>query len=116
MAVRYTAALAGADEITVMLLDVLSGLPELKLCTAYELDGERRTHFPSDAFELERCQPVYETMPGWTGRHYEGPQADRPAGGGAAVHRPHRGTGRPESVGRLGRPRPRETRSRFDVP
>ncbi len=65
MAVRYTAALAGADEITVMLLDVLSGLPELKLCTAYELDGERITHFPSDSFQLERCRPVYETIPGW---------------------------------------------------
>jgi adenylosuccinate synthase len=66
VAVRYTAALSGADEITVMLLDVLSGLPELKLCTAYELDGERRTHFPSDAYQLERCQPVYESVPGWS--------------------------------------------------
>jgi len=66
VAVRYTAALAGADEITVMLLDVLSGLPELKLCTAYELDGERRTHFPSDAYELERCKPVYESISGWS--------------------------------------------------
>ena len=65
MAVRYTAALAGADEITVMLLDVLSGLPELKLCTAYEVDGERIDHFPSDAYKLERCRPVYETIPGW---------------------------------------------------
>jgi adenylosuccinate synthase len=34
VAVRYTATLSGADEITVMLLDVLSGLPELKICTA----------------------------------------------------------------------------------
>jgi adenylosuccinate synthase len=66
MAVRYTAALSGADEITVMLLDVLSGLPELKLCTAYELDGERIDHFPSDSYLLERCRPVYETIPGWT--------------------------------------------------
>jgi adenylosuccinate synthase len=66
VAVRYTAALAGADEITVMLLDVLSGHPELKLCTAYELDGERRTHFPSDSFQLEKCRPVFETLPGWT--------------------------------------------------
>jgi adenylosuccinate synthase len=64
--VRYTAALAGADEITVMLLDVLSGSPELKLCVAYDIDGERRTHFPSDAYELERCKPVYETLPCWT--------------------------------------------------
>ena len=65
VAVRYTAALAGADEITVMLVDVLSGLPELKLCTAYEIDGERTTHFPSDSFRLERCKPIYETIPGW---------------------------------------------------
>jgi adenylosuccinate synthase len=66
VAVRYTAALAGADEITIMLLDVLSGLSEMKLCTAYEIDGQRTQHFPSDAFILEHCKPVYETIPGWT--------------------------------------------------
>ena len=66
VAVRYAAALAGADEITVMLLDVLSGLPEVKLCTAYDIDGERTDHFPSDSFQLERCKPVCETIPGWT--------------------------------------------------
>jgi adenylosuccinate synthase len=64
--VRYTAALAGADEITVMLLDVLSGLPELKICTAYRLNGETVSHFPSDSFQLETCEPVYETLPGWS--------------------------------------------------
>jgi adenylosuccinate synthase len=66
VAVRYTAALAGADEITVMLLDVLSGLPEVKLCTGYQLDGKAVDHFPSASFELERCEPVYETLPGWS--------------------------------------------------
>jgi len=66
VAVKYTAALAGADEITVMLLDVLSGLPELKLCTAYDLDGQRTQHFPSDSFQLERCIPHLETIPGWS--------------------------------------------------
>ena len=66
VAVRYTAALSGADEITVMLLDVLSGLPELRICTGYTLDGVKVDHFPSDAFKLEACQPVYETLPGWT--------------------------------------------------
>lgn len=65
VAVRYTATLAGADEITVMLLDVLSGLPEVRLCTAYRYDGEPRAHFPSDSFELERCEPAFETLPGW---------------------------------------------------
>ncbi len=66
LTVRYTAALAGVDEVTVMLLDVLSGLPELKICTAYELDGKRIEHFPSDAYQLERCKPIYETLPGWS--------------------------------------------------
>jgi adenylosuccinate synthase len=66
LTIKYTAALAGVDEITVMLLDVLSGLPELKLCVAYDLDGERVEHFPSDAFQLERCKPIYETLQGWS--------------------------------------------------
>jgi adenylosuccinate synthase len=65
VATRYTAALAGADQLAVMLLDVLSDLPELAICTAYEVDGKRCDCFPSDAFLLERCQPVYETLPGW---------------------------------------------------
>jgi adenylosuccinate synthase len=65
VAVRYAAALGGVDEVTVMLLDVLSTLDELKICVAYELDGERIAHFPGDAFLLERCKPVYETLPGW---------------------------------------------------
>jgi adenylosuccinate synthase len=65
VAVRYTAALAGADEVTVMLLDVLSGLKELAICTGYQIDGRRIDSFPSDAFLLQRCKPLYETLPGW---------------------------------------------------
>jgi adenylosuccinate synthase len=65
VATRYTAALSGTDELAVMLLDVLSEPDEIKICTAYELDGERTNDFPGDAFLLERCRPVYETMPGW---------------------------------------------------
>jgi adenylosuccinate synthase len=65
VAARYTAALGGADELAVMLLDVLGTLDELKICVAYELDGQRTTDFPGDAFLLERCRPVYETLPGW---------------------------------------------------
>jgi adenylosuccinate synthase len=65
VAVRYTAALAGADELALMLLDVLSEVDEISICTAYEKDGQRVDHFPSDAFLLEQCRPVYETLPGW---------------------------------------------------
>lgn len=66
LAARYSAELAGADELTIMLLDVLSNLPSLQIATAYELGGERITEFPSDAFILEKCKPIYETVPGWS--------------------------------------------------
>ena len=65
VAARYSAVLGGADELAVMLLDVLSEVDEISLCTAYEMDGRRLDSFASDAFLLQRCQPVYETMPGW---------------------------------------------------
>jgi adenylosuccinate synthase len=65
VAARYTNALAGSDELAVMLLDVLSQFDEVRICTAYEMDGQRVDWFPSDAFLLERCTPVYETLPGW---------------------------------------------------
>jgi adenylosuccinate synthase len=67
VAVRYSAAFNSADELALMLLDVLSELDEIKVCTAYEVDGERIKHFPGDSFLLERCKPVYETLPGWRG-------------------------------------------------
>ncbi len=65
VAARYTARLSGADGLAVMLLDVLGELPELKVCTAYDLDGRRVTDFPSHVEDLRRVQPVYETLPGW---------------------------------------------------
>ncbi|HZT79522.1 MAG TPA: adenylosuccinate synthase [Gemmataceae bacterium] len=88
VAVRYTAALNGADELAVMLLDVLSGLDEVKICTAYELDGGRVEDFPTDAFLLERCRPVYESLPGWAGPSSPPRKlADLPAGARRYVDR-----------------------------
>jgi adenylosuccinate synthase len=65
VAVRYTARLSGVDAIAVMLLDVLDELPELQICTAYELDGKRVTSFPSHVDDLRHAKPVYETVAGW---------------------------------------------------
>nr|WP_086004077.1 adenylosuccinate synthase [Pirellula staleyi] len=65
VAVRYTARLSGIDCISLMMMDVLSQLPEVKVCVAYNLDGQRITHFPSHWEDLKRCQPIYETFPGW---------------------------------------------------
>ena len=46
--------------------DVLSDLDTFQICTAYEIDGEKTTDFPGDAFLLEKYKPVYETLPGWS--------------------------------------------------
>ena len=46
-------------------LDVLDALPEIQVCTAYHMDGERLDIAPVGADELARCQPVYQTLPGW---------------------------------------------------
>ncbi|MFW5692919.1 MAG: adenylosuccinate synthase [Thermoguttaceae bacterium] len=65
VAARYTARLSDVDVAAVMLLDVLSELPELRICTAYELDGRRKSDFPSHVDDVRRVVPVYETLPGW---------------------------------------------------
>ncbi len=65
VAVRYTTRLSGVDTICLMLMDVLSGFDELKICTAYVLDGEQSQKYPSHVDDLRRVQPVYETLPGW---------------------------------------------------
>jgi adenylosuccinate synthase len=66
VALRYTAAITGATHLSIMLLDVLSGFEELKICTHYEVRGQKTDWFPADALELEQATPVYETVKGWT--------------------------------------------------
>jgi adenylosuccinate synthase len=65
VAARYTARLSGVDSLAIMLLDVLSELEEIKICTAYQVDGRRVTQFPSHVDDLRRAKPVYESLPGW---------------------------------------------------
>ncbi len=64
--VRNSVALCGVDHLAVTKLDVLAGLPELKIATHYMLDGEKIHFLPADYRDLDRCQPVYETWPGFT--------------------------------------------------
>jgi adenylosuccinate synthase len=65
VAVRYTARLSGVTQLSLMMMDVLSHFDELKVCIAYELDGERINRLQSSADALRRCVPVYETLAGW---------------------------------------------------
>jgi adenylosuccinate synthase len=76
VATRYTARLTGVQSVALALLDVLSELPELKICTHYELHGRRTQSFPSHVDDLNQAVPVYETLPGWqqdicSARHWD---------------------------------------------
>lgn len=64
VATRYGCRMQGATEAALTNLDVLGYLPEIPVCVAYELDGERIDRFPVTP-KLERCKPVYERLPGW---------------------------------------------------
>ena len=44
---------------------MLDGFDEIKICTAYEIDGKIRKTFPSSCAELAKAKPVYATLPGW---------------------------------------------------
>jgi adenylosuccinate synthase len=99
VAVRYSAMLNGVSSLALMLLDVLSGLDELKVCTRYRLeDGSATDRFPPDADVLSRAQPVYETLPGFkedlTGAKR---RADLPAAARAYVDLVERAVGVPVS-------------------
>jgi adenylosuccinate synthase len=63
VALRHAVAVNGLNELAITKLDVLSALPELEVCVAYELDGERLAYPPYD--RVEDVQPIYETLEGW---------------------------------------------------
>ena len=66
VAVRYAVRVNGLDALALTKLDVLDGLPELKVCTAYRCRGVTLTEMPGDVAQLSACEPVYESLPGWT--------------------------------------------------
>ena len=65
VAVRFTTRLSGVTSIALTMLDVLAELDEIKICTGYELDGEKIDFFPSHAEDLKKLVPIYETIEGW---------------------------------------------------
>lgn len=62
VAVRYASRLNGCDQLALMKLDVLDGFSKIKVCVAYELDGERIDYMPSD---MQNVKPIYEEIDGW---------------------------------------------------
>ena len=64
--VRQACAVAGIDGLALTKLDVLDGMEELKICTAYKLNGETLDYLPATAAAQAAVEPIYETMPGWS--------------------------------------------------
>ena len=80
VALRYAVQMNGVGELALTKLDILSGLPILRVAVAYEYHGQRMDDFPQDSEVLAKCQPIYEDIAGWQEdvsrlRHY----ADLPA-------------------------------------
>jgi adenylosuccinate synthase len=65
VAVKYSTMINGVSGLCLTLLDVLSGVDELKVCTAYEIDGQRTDRFLPDGADLARAKPVFTTLPGF---------------------------------------------------
>jgi len=65
VAAQYSNRVNGFTSLAITRLDVLDKLPQLKICTGYNLDGEVIDNFPASIPALEKCQPVYEELPGW---------------------------------------------------
>jgi adenylosuccinate synthase len=66
VAARYGVRINGLDALALTKLDVLDGLDTIEICTAYRVGSRTLTEFPSDTAQLASCEPVYESMPGWS--------------------------------------------------
>ena len=65
VAARYSTLLNGFSGIALTRLDVLDTFASIKICIGYKVNGQTINQFPSSSLLLERCQPVYEEVPGW---------------------------------------------------
>ncbi len=65
VAARFSTRINGFTDAAITRLDILDALPSLKICVGYELNGQKINYFPASVAALEKCQPVYEELPGW---------------------------------------------------
>ena len=63
---RYTARINGVTDFVLTKLDVLTGLKEIPVCVAYEVDGKRFDEMPVSQSDFHHAKPIYETFPGWS--------------------------------------------------
>lgn len=65
VAMRHARRVSGINLLSLNLLDVLTGIKTIKICTAYEIDGQKIDYYPANLNDLAKCKPVYEELPGW---------------------------------------------------
>lgn len=65
MVARYAARINSLTDLVVTKLDVLTGLAQIPVCVAYEIDGERVEDMPENQSDMHHAKPVYEYLPGW---------------------------------------------------
>jgi adenylosuccinate synthase len=99
VAVRYAVRVNGLDALALTKLDVLDGLPELQVCTGYRLRGAVVEEMPGDLAQFTACEPIYESLRGWSQpsagvRKYD----DLPAEARAYIARIEEITGVPAAV------------------
>ncbi|WP_124728569.1 adenylosuccinate synthase [Staphylospora marina] len=63
--VRHARRVSGITGLSLNSLDVLTGLDTVKICVAYEYEGQRIEHYPANLEMLKKCKPIYEELPGW---------------------------------------------------
>jgi adenylosuccinate synthase len=65
-ALKRSMIINGISGVCITKLDVLDGLPEIKICIGYDLGGQRLDILPLDADDIVACRPIYESFPGWS--------------------------------------------------
>ena len=63
--IKYGIVINGIDSVIITLLDALEGIPSLKICTGYDLNGKPLKYWPIQAEIIDKCKPVYKTFNGW---------------------------------------------------
>ncbi len=63
---RYASRINGLTDFVLTKLDVLTGIDEIPVCVAYDVDGKRFDELPQDQADFAAAEPIYETFPGWT--------------------------------------------------
>lgn len=65
VALKYAVRISGIQYLAITKLDILGGHDQLKVCVAYDLDGERIETYPDNVHDLQRATPIYETVEGF---------------------------------------------------